>query len=47
MAGREANVFMNQEGRFHLRTREVWQRFSGGLLLHLFENASRRVRCVA
>ena len=28
MAGRDANVFMNKEGRFHLRNRETWQRFS-------------------
>ena len=27
MAGRDANVFANGEGRFHLRMRETWQRF--------------------
>ena len=27
MAGRDANVFGNKEGRFHLRTRDIWQGF--------------------
>ena len=29
MAGPDANVFVNKEGRFHLRTQEPWQRFAG------------------
>ena len=28
MAGRDANLFMNREGKFHLRNRETWQKFS-------------------
>ena len=28
MAGRDANLFVNREGKFHLRNRETWQKFS-------------------
>ena len=31
IAGQEANVFMNKEGKFHLRTRELWQHFSNSV----------------
>ena len=27
LAGRDANLFVNKEGRFHLRTHEAWQKF--------------------